>query len=277
MPPTDVTSLQRRLREWTLQPSTERNFHRGPVRMVEDALADPRRSTQLSIAGYLLGTWHLGCGELTVLEGDQSGWERIRLGAAFQRTSLWLRCQKRTNTRRGEAADLPVLQTANCAALVLALDDPDGEELLEAYAELPQDRFGENDAWPLFLHELLGLRQHRRSVITPRLGLDGDVLQAWTGDSDMLARRLQSLCDLHLECTRSAPGQPAEFDEPGIMLIPAAVLAVRAVRRSLDLRTPKIEHPMMFTNLVQSTAVGAWPQDPLLQRMRAAVPRRSGR
>ncbi|MEQ1632783.1 MAG: hypothetical protein ABL997_10450 [Planctomycetota bacterium] len=276
MPTTDVTSLQRRLREWTLQPSTERNFYRGPVRMVEDALDDPRRVTQLSISGYLLGTWYLGCGELAVLEGDPTGWDRIRLGVAFQRTALWLRCTKRTNTRRGEGADLPVLQTANCAALVLAFHDPEGEELLEAFADLPDDRFGENDAWPYFVRELLGLRHQRRPVIARHLGPYGEVLQAFTGDDLLLGRRLEALCDHHLDHTRGTPSQPAEFDEPGIMLVPAAVLAVRAVRTSLDLRTPKVEHSMMFTNLVQTTAEGAFLDDPLLQRMRAAVPRKGG-
>ena len=58
----DVTSLQRRLREWSLQPSNERNYLRGPQQMIASALDDPRRVTQLSVSGYLLGTWHLGCG-----------------------------------------------------------------------------------------------------------------------------------------------------------------------------------------------------------------------
>jgi len=272
---TDVTSLQRRLREWTLQPSTERNFLRGPQQMVESALGDPRRTTQLSISGYLLGTWHLGCGQLAVLQGDMNGWDRVRLGVAFQRTALWLRCQRRAQSRRGEAADLPVLQTANCAVLALAFDDPECEELLAAFAELPDDRFGEADAYPLFVRELLALRDHRRPVVTPKLDIYGDVIQLWKSDDHTLSRRLLALCEHHLTRTRSAPGKPAEFDEPGMMLFPAEILAIRAVRKSLDLPMPKVEHALMHTNLVTTAPEGDWPADPLLQRMRAAVTRPS--
>jgi hypothetical protein len=268
---TDITSLQRRLREWTLQASNERNYFRGPQQMIASALDDPRRTTQLSISGYLLGGWHLGCGQLAVLQGDMTGWDRVRLGCAFQRTSLWLRCGRRTQSRRGEAADLPVLQTANCAVLAMALNDPECEELLAAFASLPDDRFGEDDAYPLFVRELLALRDHRRPVITPRLGIYGDVLQLWTSDDHTLSRRLLALCEHHLTRTRSAPGKPAEFDEPGMMLFPAEILAVRATRKSLDLPMPKVEHALMFTNLVTTQPVGDWPEDPLLSRMRAAV------
>lgn len=271
----DVTSLQRRLREWSLQPSNERNYLRGPQQMIASALDDPRRVTQLSVSGYLLGTWHLGCGQLAVLEGDMTGWNRVRLGVAFQRTSLWLRCSRRTQSRRGEGADLPVLQAANCAVLALTLDDPECEELLAAFAELPDDRFGEGDAYPLFVRELLALRDRRRPVVTPKLDLYGDVLQLWNSDEHTLSRRLHALCKHHLTRTRGAPGKPAEFDEPGMMLFPAEILAVAAVRKSLDLRMPKVEHPLMFTNLVSTAPTGAWPSEPLLQRMRAAVSRSS--
>ncbi len=269
----DVTSLQRRLREWSLQPSNERNYLRGPQQMILAALDDPRRVTQLSVSGYLLGTWHLGCGQLDVLSGNATGWDRVRLGVAFQRTALWLRCSRRTQSRRGEGADLPALQTANCVVLALALNDPDCEELLAAFAALPDDRFGEADAYPLFVRELLALRDLKRPVFTPRLGIYGDVLQAWTSDDHTLSRRLHALCEYHLTRTRGAPGSPAEFDEPGMMLYPAEILAVAAVRKCLDLRTPKVEHPLMFTNLVATSASGSWPSDPLLQRMRTAVSR----
>lgn len=279
MPPTDVTSLTRRLREWTLQPSTERNFCRGPQQMIESALADPRRTTQLSISGYLLGTWHLGCGELAVLQGDPTGWDRIRLGVALQRTSLWLRCVEGDAKRRSDGPDLPLLQTANCAALVLALDDPSpiGERLLEACAGLPDDRFAETDAWPSFVRELLALRQQRRPVLSPRLGPYGEVLLAFHANDLVLANKLQELCDLHLQRTRGTPTAPAEFDEPGVMLMPVAVLAVRAVRKSLDLRTPKVEHAMMFTNLVQTSPSGPWPEDPWLSRLVERAERRPRR
>jgi hypothetical protein len=60
-----------------------------------------------------------------------------------------------------------------------------------------------------------------------------------------------------------------------MMLFPAEILAIRAVRKSLDLPMPKVEHALMHTNLVTTAPEGDWPADPLLQRMRAAVTRPS--
>ena len=268
----DVTNLQRRLRDWAQQPSTERNFKRGPEQMIEGALQDPRRVTQLSISGYLLGTWHLGAGQARVLQGDGLGWDAVRLGLCLQRTALLLRCAPGAKARNDDAADRPGLQSANSCCLVLALADPtpDGEELMAAFAELPDDRFGEGDAYPLFVRELLRLRDQRRPTVSPRLGPYAETLQLWDSDEGTLSRRLQALCDLHLEQTRGQPGAPASFDEPGLMLYPAEILAVRSVRRALGKAWPKVEHPLLFTNLVQMQPDGPWPEDPLLDRLLAA-------
>jgi hypothetical protein len=51
------------------------------------------------------------------------------------------------------------------------------------------------------------------------------------------------------------------------------VLAVRTVRRQLDLLFPKVEHPLMFTNLATTAPQGRWPETPLLARLRAALAR----
>ncbi len=265
---TNVTSLHRRLQEWTQQPAQERNFYRGPLQMIDTALADPRRLTQLSIATWLLGTWHLACGQVAVMAGDSAGWDEVRLGAACQRTALLLRCRRRTpRGGRDDATDLPVLQAANCICLSLALGDPDAEELFGAYAALPDSSFGADPAYPLFVRELLALRAGQRPVVTPRLDLYGEVLQHWHGETLVLQRRLIAVLDHHLDHTQGAPGKPAAFDEPGVLLYPAELLAIRAVRVDLEHGWPKVEHPLMFTNLATMTPIGPWPDDSLLRRI----------
>lgn len=209
-----------------------------------------------------------------MLGGDSAGWNEARLGLAFQRTALRLRCPRpKPRARNADAPDLPVLQAANCACLALSLDDPHAEELLAAFAGLPDSSFGAGDAYPLFVRELLRLRDGGRVNVSPRLEVYGDVLQLWSGDPSVLARRLAALLDHHLDRTQGSPGKPAEFDEPGVMLYPAEVLAVRAIRHDLGLPWPKVEHALMFTNLATMVPGGPWPKDALLHRIEQRVDR----
>ena len=107
----------------------------------------------------------------------------------------------------------------------------------------------------------------RSPVVTPRLGIYSEVLLGWNDDPTLLARRLQTILDHHLQSTRGQPGNPASFEEPGMLLYPAEVLAVRRIRADLELHMPKVEHVLMFSNLVQSAPRGPWPVDPLLTRI----------
>ena len=273
----NVTPLQRRLQEWTQGPAHERNYLRGPLQTIDAALAPtggrpPAAVIQLSIAAWLLGTWHLASGEARVLGGDGHGWDDARLGAGLLRTSLALRCAPAAR-RDARAPDLPVLQAANWACAALALGDPHAEELLATFAALPDASFRAGDAYPLFVRELLRLRAGERANVGPRLEVYADVLQAWTGDGGYFARCLASVLDHHLERTHGAPGLRTEFDEPGFWLYPAEVLAVRAVRADLGLPWPKVEHPLMFTNLATTAPSGAWPADELQRRLDRALRR----
>lgn len=272
MATTNVTSLIRRLQDWVQQPAQERNYLRGPLQMVDAALADSRRTTQLSIASSLLGTWYLARGEVAVLGGAVQGFDEARLGTGLLRAALLLRCpRQRGRGRPRDGSDLPHRQAAHCICLGLALGDPDGDELAAAYAALPETVFGDDEPFPLFVHTLLQLRDGARGGATPRLGPYFDVVQAWNSDPSLFARCLAGALDFHLDETRGSPGNAAAFDEPGVMLFPAEALAVRAVRRELDLPWPKVEHPLMFTNLVTMAPEGPWPTDSLLARIERAA------
>ena len=58
-----------------------------------------------------------------------------------------------------------------------------------------------------------------------------------------------------------------------MLLYPAEVLAVRRIRAELEMNMPKVEHALMFSNLVQSAARGPWPVDPLLTRLQQDLQR----
>jgi hypothetical protein len=50
-------------------------------------------------------------------------------------------------------------------------------------------------------------------------------------------------------------------------MFPVSVLAVRSVRTAFGLPMPKVEHPLMFTNLLNSAPRGPWPSDPMVTRL----------
>jgi hypothetical protein len=67
------------------------------------------------------------------------------------------------------------------------------------------------------------------------------------------------MLDLHLQQTH---GQlSSSFADPPSRLYPLEVIAVRQVREWLGLPTPKIEHALMFTNLVTMRPDPKWPRD----------------
>jgi hypothetical protein len=159
------------------------------------------------------------------------------------------------------------VQAANAVALGIALDDPHGEELFAAFADLPDRAFGDGDEWPEFVRQLATLRAGRRPAVTPRLGAYFTVLSLWSSESGTFARALQSVLDHHLEQVRTRGKRRGDFEDPWVALFPLEVLAVKRTRQSLGLPMPKVEHPLMFTHFATMPPAPAWPTEPLLQRL----------
>jgi len=267
-----VPNLTRRLLEWASRPANERTLQTEQLPQIEAGLRDPRRLTQLHIAAWLLGTWHLGHGAASVMQGEGEGFDEMRLGAGLQRSSLLLR--NRQDSRRGQGTpSFAPLHAANAIIFGLALGDPEGEELYALYSALPDGFFGDA-AYPLFVRELLKLRAGERPIVTPRLGPWREALMHWQSEPDLFARRLKDVLDVHLDKTSPQRPVPNEFEDPPSFLYPGEVLAMLAVRTTLGLHCPKVEHPLMFTNLATMTMPPRWPAGALLQRMAALQQRR---
>ena len=193
-----------------------------------------------------------------VLSGDVEGFDEARTGQALRRASLLSRLRHQPAPRRGPRSKLPFshLHGAWTALLGLALDDVDAEPLYQALLELPDGSYRDGDELPLFVRELLALRAGRRPRITPRLGPFEDTVRLWQSDPQLLALRLVSVLDWHAQKAR---GSGAVFDDPACRLYPLEILAVRNVRQWLDLKMPKVDHPMMSTNLVTMIPRKPWP------------------
>lgn len=262
---TAITSLRRTLSEWAGREANQRFLQRDQEALLRASLGDPRRRPQLHVAAWMLGTWHLGSGFAEVLDGNGRGFDTARKGQALRRCSLLLRWHHQQPLRR-TSARLPFSQVHGTltALLGLALHDPGAEDLYDLLRRQPDQAFGEEDHLPLFVRELLTLRAGERPRLTPRLGPYHEVLMHWTGDQRVLAQQLALLLDLHLQLAR---GNAVPFDDPPCRLYPVEVLAVRSVRDLLGLPTPKVDHALMFTNLVTMPPAGPWPTDELVERL----------
>jgi hypothetical protein len=258
-----VAILTRALAEWVARPGNQKFLHDEQLPVIEQALASPGQQAQLPVATWFLGTFRLARGQVRVLDGDAYGWEEARIGLSLLRCSLLLRIARhRPQPGRTDQTPFQLLPAANTVALGIALCDPDGEDLFAAFARLPDRAFGETDQWPLFVRELARVRQGERPTVTPRLGEYRDVLLLWDGELLPLARALQALLELHLE-----QGKGLWFSDPWVTAMPIEVMAVLRVRQELSLPSPKVEHALMFTNLVTMIPAPKWPETPLADRI----------
>ena len=265
-----ITSLARNLTEWADRPANQRFLQREQEAVLQ-AAAGGLETPQVPVAAWILGTWHLGHGFCRVLRGDGRGFDEARTGQALRRCSLLLRSRNRSPDRRGTALPFSLPQAALTVLLGLALEDPNAEPLYELVRTLPDRAFKERDQLPLFARELLTLRAGRRGSYSAQLGPYQDVLLQWTGESRVLALRLATILDLHLQQVRS---KGSVFEDPPSRLYPLEVIAVQKVRAWLELETPKIEQALMFTNLATMKPTGRWPTDPRVTRLERALERR---
>lgn len=261
-----ITSLRRNLSEWAERAANQKFLNEDQEAQLRASLGDPRRRTQLQVAAWMLGTWHLGHGFVQVMDGNGVGFDEARQGQALRRCSLLLRDRHQQPLRRTSAASLPFSQLHGTltALLGLCLHDPGAEELYDLLRRQPDNSFGEESCLPLFVRELLIMRAGERPNITPRLGPYQEVLMHWASDQRVFALRLADMLDLHLEQTS---GAGATFNDPACQLYPVEMIAVRHVRDWLGLTTPKVDHPLMFTNLVTMVPDAPWPTHELVQRL----------
>jgi hypothetical protein len=270
-----ITTLQRQLHEWAERDGNRRFLHQDQERQLRDALGSPQKRTQVHVAAWMLGTWHLGHGLVQVHAGEIDGFDEARLGQGLRRCALLLRARHldQRPSVRGNTTRLPFsrLHGAWTALLGLALHDPQADALYELLRSEPESSFGEEEHLPLFARALLIFHAGEKPTLTPRLGPYQEAMMSWNGEPRVFAQRLADLLNLHLEGTAPA-GAP--FDDPGVKLYPVEVLAVRAVRDWLGLSMPKVDHPLMHTNLATMAPTRPWPQHELLSQLERELRRR---
>ncbi|MFN3243983.1 MAG: hypothetical protein ACE37K_20930 [Planctomycetota bacterium] len=263
-----ITSLRRNLQEWAQRPGNVKFLRDDQETQLRRGLADATRRVQAHVAGWMLGTWHLGHGMHRLLDGDAGGFDEARQGQTLRRASLLARAAAPVaqRGRRGEKVRLPfsLLHGAWTSLLGLSLHDPGAEPLYEWLLGLPDIAFSEQDSLPFFTRELLALRAGRRVNRSSRLGDYEEVMQHWNGDQRLLSRALADVLDRHLQQAR---GSGADFDDPACRLYPLEVLAILNVRAWLELPSPRVDHPLMHGNLGKLRPSTPWPQHDLARRL----------
>ena len=266
-----ITSLARNLTEWADRPANQR-FLQDEQEAVLQAAAGGQQTPQVPVAAWMLGTWHLGRGFCRVLRGDVRGFDEARTGQALRRCSLLLRYRNRSfDRRRATGLSFSLPQAGLTVLLGLALEDPNAEPLFEVVRTLPDRAFKDKDQLPLFARDLLTLRAGKRSSHSAQLGQYQDVLLQWTGDERVLALRLATVLDLHLQ---EVTGKGGTFEDPPSRLYPLEAIAVLKVRQWLELPAPRVEHALMFTNLVTMKPTGPWPSNQTVTRLERLLAQR---
>jgi hypothetical protein len=266
-----LTTLRRQLGEWARQPANRRFLQQDQEAQLRGSIGDERRRPQTLVAAWLLGTFCLGNGMARVLEGDAEGFDEARVGQGLRRCSLLLRAQHGAAPRGPSRLPFSRQHGAWTALLGLALHDPGAEPLYELLRGEAEASFAADEALPLFARALLALHAGQRPSLTPRLGVYHEVLLHWHGEPRLFAQRLAVALDAHLDGARQAGGA---FDDPPCRLYPVEVLATKAVREALGLPMPKVDHPLMFTNLGTMAPRTPWPQHDLVSQLERELRRR---
>jgi hypothetical protein len=270
----EITRLHRQWTEWAERPQNRRFLEQDQEAQLRTSLPMRERQPQAQVAAWMLGSWHLGCGLLRAFDGDGEGFDQARIGQALRRSSLLLRARGQGGTpgrRGGTRAPFSRAHGAWTALLGLALHDPGAEPLYDLLRHEPESSFRDGEDLALFVRELLTARAGERPTVTPRLGPYQDAFALWNGDSRLYGQRLAELLDLHLDGVAPA-GAP--FDDMACKLYPVEILALRAVREGLGLALPKVDHPLMHTNLVMMAMPKAWPRHELVRQLETELRRR---
>jgi hypothetical protein len=126
-----------------------------------------------------------------------------------------------------------------------------------------------------FLVQLLALsRRESFDVVKDlrrSLGVYQAVVDAWSQPSS-LVKAISDACDFH--CRRiedDSDDFSGEFRSPPFDLVPAEILAIYAVRQSLGLETPTVEHPLLEAPFNAPIGSPSEIEDDLLDRVEARI------
>jgi hypothetical protein len=78
----------------------------------------------------------------------------------------------------------------------------------------------------------------------------------WKGDERLLGRAMSDLLDWHL---KEARGAGKNYEDPACRLYPVEIIAIQNVREWTELTMPRVDHPLMHSNLATTKPSLSWP------------------
>lgn len=282
-------SLRREMRhlEWWLNPEKV-DFRRDqPRRKLEAELNEygPHTLGYIALRLESIGLWESHVGAYTVLKGDDSGWEHLRL--ALEHYGWHLRIEYgeyELALSQGHEKDTSLLThglATRCLAQAIALKDDVfadwcGERMLRS-AVNPKGFFHDwmyYTPFHPFMARLYALWRSRKvdteKGLLRNLGIYQGLFDGWTDDR-AYATALLRACDFHCERTQFCNEEYREFTHTPIDVFAGEILAVQRVRQELLGSAPDISHPLLDTPLGRLPASIPLPQDELLARVIARV------
>jgi len=267
------------LREW-LRPS-EVAFQRDhPRQQLELRLTqdEPATLPHAAFCVYRIGLWENNLGAYKVLEGDPSGWGRLRLGVEC---STWhLRALFHLHTTvEGYKASGVRRDVACCVASTIALREDAladwcGVLMLREFAQPDYlTGGGKTPFYPFMAWLYANWRGGEIDMSNPafrKLAVYKKVVEGWDDDA-VLAKGLMKACDYHSSRTVPDDESYPEFWEPPFPVFPAEILATQRVREGQTGRKVPVKHPLM------NSPLGSVPdsipkfEDPLLEQFKERV------
>jgi len=234
-----------------------------------------------------IGHYYARTGTTKIVEGDQSGWDSIRLSIAYYFWSIKIEAHAAFNTSFlwpqerpfGFEVNLPTIACLSC--YFMATDrTPELQFLIDLLVkvierpELIDREFWEERHFEPFVLELF---RKQTGVTLPaidqsKLGPYAAVLENWD-DAVQLEPALFNICDYHCQNMEDDGGDwDPEFDLSPFDLIPVEVLAILNVRKKMGHTNPQISHPLMQTPLASMPLMDEQlPSDRVLEMTERAV------
>jgi hypothetical protein len=231
----------------------------------------------------VLATYHGRKGAIRVIDGDMAGWRELHKGIAYHFWSLKISAQVffKTAFLQPVQTVLSLSNDVSTAASLFCYYLACGNEVRQRYiidvlkgiATVPGAIYQPFWKKRIFEPFVLRLNQKQENFDLPDdlmqrdLGPYAKVLEHWD-TPDQLADAIYDVCDYHCRNMEDTGGDwDPEFDHPPFDLLPCEILAIYAMRQKLGLTTPKVEHPLLATPLVNLTPDPTSGTDDVLSRV----------
>ena len=221
-------------------------------------------------------------GEVLVLNGDASGWASIYRSIQYMYYSVVFKMMVKFYQPEqyfnlyGELVD-----AANCLSALITYELFDEAEYIGlfmqkslAYPEYIDIDFWNSRTFEPFIYQLYSM--YGTTKIDPRLvsrdlGVYSGVIRFWD-DPVQLTSVMIDLCNYHCKKMWDYTGisMPEFFNAP-FALVPFEILAIYKLRDRLGLPTPRIDHPLMNSPLVQFYPTKFEGKDAVLTRLQEQI------